>query len=53
MISGGDSTDLDSTLNVPSDYLPVMNEYIKNQLVFERQMPLDVQNDGVDAIKTT
>ena len=53
MISGGDSKDLDSTLNVPSDYLPVMNEYIKNQLVFERQMPLDVQNDGVDAIKTT
>lgn len=53
MISGGDGTDLNSTLNVPSDYWPVMVEYIKQQLNFERNQPLDVQNDGVDAIRTT
>ena len=53
MISGGDSTNLDSTLNVPDDYVPVMVEYIKQQLMFERQIPVDVSNDGLDAIKTT
>lgn len=53
MVSGGDSTDLNSTLNVPSDYWNIMVEYIKQQLSFERNQPLDVQNDGVDAIRTT
>lgn len=53
MISGGDSTNLDSTLNVPDDYLPVIVEYIKQQLGFERVQPVDVSNDGLDAIKTT
>lgn len=52
MISGGDSTDLDSTLNVPQDYFPVMVEYIKQQLMFERGVPVDLANDGNDAIKT-
>lgn len=53
MVSGGDSTDLDSTLNVPADYIPVMTEYLKQQLVFERNQPVDSTNDGVDFIKTT
>lgn len=53
MISGGDSSDLNSTLNVPSDYWPVMVGYIREQLGFERNQPVDVQNDGVDAVRTT
>jgi hypothetical protein len=52
MVSGGDSTDLTSELNVPSDYFPQMVEYIKGQLLFERMQPVDNQNDGVDAVKT-
>jgi hypothetical protein len=52
MVSGGDSTDLTSELNVPSDYFPQMVEYIKGQLVFERMQIVDNQNDGVDAVKT-
>jgi len=51
MISAGYSTDLDSELNVPSDYFPVMVEYIKQQLMFERSVPVDGANDGRDAIK--
>ncbi len=53
MISGGDSTDLDSTLNVPQDYFPVMVEYIKQQLAFERNQLVDLSNDGGDQIKST
>ena len=48
MISGGDSTDLNSTLIIPDDYVPVMVEYIKAQLAFERSRPIDTNNDGVD-----
>ncbi|MCE9537882.1 MAG: hypothetical protein K8R85_01510 [Bacteroidetes bacterium] len=48
MISGGISTDLDSVVNVPDEYYPIMVEYIKNQLLFERQQPIDTSNDGVD-----
>lgn len=53
MISGGTSTDLTSTINVPPDYFTVIVDYMKTQLMFQRQMPQDVQNDGLDAIKTT
>lgn len=53
MISGGDSTNLDSVLNVPSDYDPIMIDYVKQQLMFERGVPIDATNDGLDAIKTT
>lgn len=52
MVSGGLSTDLDSTLNVPSDYFPIMTEYLKAQLMFQRTVPQDNNNDGVDLIKT-
>ncbi len=53
MISGGDSTDLYSELNVPNDYFPVMTEYLKTNLMFERSVPKDVTPDGQDFIKTT
>jgi len=53
MVSGGSSTDLQSTLNVPADYIPVMTEYLRTQLMFERSVPKDVTHDGLDAIKTT
>lgn len=48
MVSGGDSTDLDSTLIIPDDYMPVVVEYIKGQLAFEKSRPIDQSNDGVD-----
>jgi hypothetical protein len=48
MVSGGDSTNLDSTLIVPDDYMPVVIEYIKGQLAFEKSRPIDQSNDGVD-----
>jgi hypothetical protein len=52
MVSGGDDSDLDSELNVPPDYFPAMVEYVKQQLMFERNVPQDLGNDGVD-LKTT
>lgn len=52
MVSGGLSTDLSSTLTVPDDYLPTVTEYLKQQLMFERSVPVDVTQDGVDALKT-
>ena len=48
LISGGDSTDLNSTLIVPDDYMPMVVEYIKGQLAFEKSRPIDQSNDGVD-----
>jgi len=48
MISGGDSSDLNSTLIIPDDYVPMIVEYIKGQLAFERSRPIDTSNDGVD-----
>lgn len=48
MISSGVSTDLDATINVPDDYFGLIVEYIKKQVFFERQQPLDTNNDGID-----
>lgn len=48
MVSGGDSSDLNSTLIIPDDYVPIMVEYIKAQLAFERSRQIDTSNDGVD-----
>lgn len=48
MINGGDSNDLQSTLIIPDDYVPMMIEYIKAQLAFERSRPIDGSNNGVD-----
>ncbi len=48
MISGGDSSDLDSVLNVPSDYLGFITDYVMKNLMIGRQVPKDLINDGVD-----
>lgn len=48
MISGGDSTNLNSELNVPADYFPIMDEFLKQQLLAERTVPADTTNDGSD-----
>ena len=53
MVSGGLSTDLDSTLNVPDDYIPVLVEFLKTQLMFQRQVPQDRTDDGADFVTTT
>jgi len=53
MISGGDSSDLTSTLNIPDDYVSIIIEYIKGQVAFQRQQPVDAANDGQSAIRTT
>lgn len=52
MVSGG-STSMDSEINVPDDYLPLIVEYIKAQLNFERNQPKDLASgDGQDFIKS-
>lgn len=48
MVSGGDSTNLDSTLNVPDDFFPIMTDYLVRNLMLERSVPVDVANDGQD-----
>jgi len=48
LVSGGNSSDLDSNLNVPGDYIPVMIEYIQKQLLLMKAQPKDMQNDGQD-----
>ena len=48
LISGGDSTDLDSTLNVPGDYIPAMIQFIQQQLMVMKSTPKDLANDGSD-----
>jgi hypothetical protein len=48
MISGGNSTDLGSILNVPTDYFPIIIDYCVKQLMIEKQVPQDVSNDGLD-----
>lgn len=49
IVSGGDNTNLNSVLNVPDDYKPIMIEYIKNQLAWERAQPRINTNDGTDS----
>jgi len=53
MVSAGDSTDLDSNINVPGDYFPIMQEYIIKQLMMEHNQAVDAQNDGADIVKST
>lgn len=48
LVSGGDSTDLTSKLNVPGDYVPVMLDYIQKQLLLMKTTPRDLSNDGTD-----
>jgi hypothetical protein len=49
LISGGDSSNLDSTLNVPPDYLPLITDYIVKNLMMSRSGQNDKINDGVDS----
>lgn len=53
MISGGNSNDLTSVLNIPDDFIPVVIDYCTKMLMLERSQPVDAANDGLDAIKTT
>jgi hypothetical protein len=46
LISGGDSTNLSSTLNVPADYIPMITNYAMQALMVERKQPQDQTNDG-------
>jgi hypothetical protein len=48
MVSAGNSQDLNSTLNVPGDYIPLMIDYIQKQLLLEKTTPKDLANDGQD-----
>lgn len=50
MVSGGDDTNLNSILNVPNDYVPIIIEYCAKQLMLERAQPKDLQNDGEDNV---
>lgn len=52
LISGGDSTNLNSTLNVPDDYIPGIVDYVVKALMTARGQIQDNANDGVDAIRT-
>ena len=53
MVSGGDASNLDSVLNIPDDYLATIIEYVKAQVAFERQQPVDATSDGQPAVRTT
>ena len=48
MVSGGVSSSLTSVLNVPSDYMPVIIQYVQQQLLLMKQRPQDLANDGSD-----
>ncbi len=48
IISGGDATNLNSELNVPSDYLPIIRQHVYEQLLKERTIPMDNVSDGQD-----
>lgn len=53
MVSGGDSSNLDSIINVPEDYFDFITQYIQKNLIVSRNQPADAQNDGADHIRTT
>ena len=53
MVSSGDGTDLTSTVNIPDDYFPFICDWMRTQLLTQRQVPVDVTNDGLDATQTT
>ena len=49
MISGGNSADLNSILNVPDETLADITQYVSKQLSWERQQPKIPTDDGADA----
>jgi hypothetical protein len=52
IVSGGDSTNLSSTLNIPDDYIPGIVDYVVKSLSQARLQIQDAANDGSDAIRT-
>lgn len=50
IVSGGDSSDLSSTLNVPDDYVPIIVDYVVKSLIAARAQIQDSANDGNDKI---
>lgn len=48
MVSPGLSTDLTATLHVPAEFFPMITDYVRTQLAFERSQPKDGANDGTD-----
>jgi hypothetical protein len=48
MVSGGLSSSLNSVLTVPSDYMPVIIQYVQQQLLLMKSRPQDLVNDGSD-----
>lgn len=52
IISGGDSSNLSSTLNVPDDYIAGIVDYVVKALMTARGQIQDNANDGNDAIRT-
>ena len=52
LISGGDSTDLSSNLNIPDDYVAGIVDYVTKSLMAMRGQVQDNANDGQDAIRT-
>ncbi len=50
MVSGGDSADLNSVLNVPQDYIATIITYIKKMLMEERMVMPDIKSDGNDIL---
>ena len=53
MVSSGDGTDLTSTVNIPDDYFPIIVQFMREQLMFQRTTPQDNTNDGADVVQTT
>lgn len=47
MISGGNSSDLDSVINIPDDYMADVINYVVKFLMTERSQPIDTTNDGL------
>jgi hypothetical protein len=48
MVSAGDPTALDSELNVPADYIPIILDYCTRNLLKERMTQKDITNDKRD-----
>jgi hypothetical protein len=48
IVSAGLSTDLDSAMNVPTDYIPVISEYLQKQFMLQRNVVVDEKADGID-----
>lgn len=49
MVSGGDSANLGSQINIPDEWIPMVNDYVMQKCVIELQQPKDTVNDGAEA----